>query len=64
MSLCASPPDKGPEEGKKTDNGEMYVDVRQRKAGGRESGDVEITLTISCTDLRKLERIVEAIADV
>jgi len=42
----------------------MYVDAKQRKAGGRESWDVEITLTISCPDLRKLERILEAIADV
>lgn len=50
--------------GKKTDSGEMYLDAKQGKAGGRESGDVEITLTISCPDLRKLERIMEAIANI
>jgi hypothetical protein len=49
---------------KETDNGEMYVNAKQRKAGGRKSGDVEIMLTISCRDLRKPERIMEAIANV
>ncbi len=74
-SFGKQPPDEGPEEPtevihfrpeeeEKTDNGEIYVDDKQRNAGGRESGDVEITMTISCPDPRKLARIMEAIADV
>jgi hypothetical protein len=74
-SFGKEPSDKGPEEPtevihlrpegeKETDNGEMYVNAKQRKAGGRKSGDVEIMLTISCRDLRKPERIMEAIANV
>ena len=53
-----------PEGEKENANGEMYIDAKQGKDGGRESGDVEITLMISCTDLMKLERIMEAIANV
>jgi hypothetical protein len=74
-SFGKEPSDKGPEEPtevihlrpegeKETDNDRMYRSAEQRKDGERESGDVEITLTISCPDLRKLERIMEAIANV
>ena len=69
-SFGNQPPDKGPEEPtkvirlrpeeeEKTDNREMYVDAKKRK-----SVDVEITLLINCPDLRKLERIMEVIANI
>lgn len=64
-SFGKQPPDKGPEEEEKTDNGEMYINnAKQRKTGGRKSVDVEITLTINFPGLRKPERIIEAIANV
>lgn len=60
-SFGKQPPDKGPEEPTEV----IHLRPEEEgKAGGRESGDVEIMLTISCPDLRKLERIMEAIANV
>lgn len=72
-SFGKQPPNKGPEEPaevirlrpeEEVANQGMYGNADQNTAGGRESGDVEITLTISCPDPRKLARIMEAIADV